>query len=61
MLLSELRAKLGEMSKEHPSLKENFSELYAMAVCEVEDGESEENECDIALESAEELIDDQNV
>ncbi len=44
--------------KEHPNLREEIIELYDLAVCEICDGESEQNEIDLAINAINELIEE---
>lgn len=45
----ELIAHAKQKIEEHPYLKEEIEELVSLAIGEIEDGESEENECELAV------------
>ena len=56
MTLQELKTYAEEMSAKYPQLDDEIRDLYFLAVTEVEDGESEANECELAVGSIDELI-----
>lgn len=56
MTLSDLKKYAEGVSKQYPQLDEEVRDLYFLAVTEVEDGESEANECELAIGSIDELI-----
>jgi len=56
MTLQELKSYAEEMSAKYPQLDDEIRDLYFLAVTEVEDGESEANECELAVGSIDELI-----
>jgi hypothetical protein len=56
MTLSNLKTYAEGISKQYPQLDEEVRDLYFLAVTEVEDGESENNECELAISSIKELI-----
>lgn len=58
MNLEYLRIKTTEFIKSNPEKAEELKELFFLAVTEVESGESEENEVELALFDMEDLIND---
>jgi hypothetical protein len=56
MTLSDLKEYAEGVSKQYPQLDDEVRDLYFLAVTEVEDGESETNECELAIGSIDELI-----
>ena len=56
MTLSDLKEYAEGVSKPYPQLDDEVRDLYFLAVTEVEDGESEANECELAIGSIDELI-----
>lgn len=60
MKLTELKSFAEEMSTGYPQLNNQIRDFYFLALSEVEDGESEENECELAYSDIMDLIKDQN-
>jgi len=58
MTLQELKLYAEEMSAKYPQLDDEIRDLYFLAVTEVEDGESEWNECELAWADINSLIED---
>ena len=56
MTLQELKAYAENMSVKYPEHDEQIRDLYFLAVTEVEDGESEAHECELAISDIDELI-----
>jgi hypothetical protein len=56
MTLQELKSYAEEMSVKYPQLNDEIRDLYFLAVTEVEDGESEAHECELAISDIDELI-----
>jgi len=56
MQLSELKKYAEEMSAKHPHLDEQIRDFYFLAIDEVESGESESHECELAVSDIESLI-----
>ena len=56
MTLADLKKYAEGVSKQYPQLNDEVRDLYFLAVTEVEDGESEANECELAVGSIDELI-----
>ena len=56
MTLSDLKEYAEGVSKQYPQLDDEVRDVYFLAVTEVEDGESEANECELAIGSIDELI-----
>ena len=56
MTLQELKAYAENMSLKYPEHDEQIRDLYFLAVTEVEDGESETHECELAISDIEDLI-----
>jgi|TARA_B110000879_G_scaffold75034_1_gene104601 hypothetical protein len=56
MTLSELKNYAEGISKQYPQIDEEVRDLYFLAEMEVEDGESENNECELAIGSIKELL-----
>jgi hypothetical protein len=56
MTLQELKSYAEEMSAKYPQLDDEIRDLYFLAVTEVEDGEPEYHECELAVGSIDELI-----
>jgi hypothetical protein len=55
MQLSELKAYAEKLSNAFPQMDEQIRDLYFLAVDEVESGESEANECELAYSDMNEL------
>ena len=55
MQLSELKAYAEKLSNAFPQMDEQSRDLYFLAVDEVESGESEANECELAYSDMNEL------
>lgn len=49
-----------EHIKNHPELKEQIADLYCLAKDEIEDEGSETHECELAMESINQLIEGKN-
>ena len=58
MTLANLKKYAEGVSKTYPQLDDEVRDLYFLAEMEVEDGESETNECELAISSIKELIAD---
>ena len=56
MTLPDLKKYAEGVSKQYPQLDDEVRDLYFLAVTEVEDGESEANECELAISDIDELI-----
>lgn len=56
MTLSELKNYAEGISKQYPQIDDDVRDLYFLAEMEVEDGESENNECELAIGSIKELL-----
>lgn len=56
MTLSNLKTYAEGISKQYPQLDDEVRDLYFLAEMEVEDGESENHECELAIGSIKELI-----
>jgi hypothetical protein len=56
MSIKELREKTRLLMQQHPEHKDDFQEFYYLALDEIEDGQSEQHECDIAYESMRQLL-----
>ena len=56
MTLQELKVYAENMSAKYPEHNEQIRDLYFLAVTEVEDGESEAHECELAISDIDELI-----
>ena len=56
MTLTELQKYCVEMANKHPQHAEQIKDFYDLAEMEVEDGESEAHECELAYSDIEELI-----
>lgn len=56
MTLSELKNYAEGISKQYPQIDDEVRDLYFLAEMEVEDGESENNECELAIGSIKELL-----
>ena len=56
MTLKELKAYAENMSVKYPEHYEQIRDFYFLAVTEVEDGESEAHECELAVSDIDELI-----
>ena len=56
MTLTDLRNYCNEMAEKHPEHAEEINSFYDLAEMEVEDGESEWNECELAFSDIKELI-----
>jgi len=55
MTLNGLLTYCKEQFKKHPELKFELADLYHLAKAEIEDGGSEEHECELAVESINQL------
>lgn len=58
MTLTDLKQYAEGISKTYPQLDDEVRDLYFLAEMEVEDGESETNECELAIGSIKQLIAD---
>lgn len=58
--MKELIKATKEAISEHPSLKDQITDLFELAMGEIEDGESPDNELSLFLNSVDELIEDEN-
>lgn len=58
MTLQQLKTYAEGVSKQYPQIDEEVRDLYFLAEMEVEDGESEANECELAISSIDELVAD---
>jgi len=47
-----------EMIQKYPSLRDEIIDIYRYALDEIDDGESVANECELAYNSVQELIED---
>jgi len=56
MTRQELYQKAAGLILENPDLKEQISDFYYLALDEIEDGESETHECELAYNDIMELI-----
>jgi hypothetical protein len=56
MTRQELYKKAAGLILENPDLKEQISDFYYLALDEIEDGESETHECELAYNDIMELI-----
>jgi len=56
MTLRELYQYCQEVVEKHPSLGSEIMEFYDLAVMEVEDGGSENHECELAVSDIEDLV-----
>ena len=56
MTLANLKKYAKGISKTYPQLDDEVRDLYFIAEMEVEDGESETHECELAIGSIKELI-----
>lgn len=56
MTLSELKNYAEGISRQYPQIDDNVRDLYFLAEMEVEDGESENHECELAIGSIKELL-----
>ena len=56
MTLANLKKYAEGISKTYPQLDDEVRDLYFIAEMEVEDGESETHECELAIGSIKELI-----
>ena len=56
MTLENLKKYAEGMSNTYPDLDDDIRDLYFLAEMEVEDGESETNECELAIGSIKQLI-----
>jgi hypothetical protein len=56
MTRQELYTKAAGLILENPDLKEQISDFYYLALDEIEDGESETHECELAYNDIMELI-----
>ncbi len=53
--MNELAAICREAIKNFPNLREEIKDTYALAECEIEDGESIENEVELAIASLKDM------
>ena len=58
MTLENLKKYAEGMSNTYPDLDEEIRDLYFLAEMEVEDGESETHECELAINDIKQLISD---
>jgi len=56
MTLENLKKYAEGISKQYPQIDEEVRDLYFLAEMEVEDGESENNECELAMRDIKELV-----
>lgn len=56
MTLTDLKKYAENMSVKYPEHDEQIRDLYFLAVTEVEDGESETHECELAISDIDELV-----
>lgn len=56
MTLQQLKTYAEGVSKQYPQIDEEVRDFYFLAVTEVEDGESEVHECELAISSIDELV-----
>ena len=56
MTLSELKTYAEDMSNRYPDHSDQIRDLYFLACDEVESGESEANECELAVSDIENLV-----
>ena len=56
MNLQTLKVYLKESITKHPQHKEEIVDLYSLCVSEIEEGGSEDHECDLCYRDVEELI-----
>ena len=56
--MQRVREKIETESKKHPELRDVMIELYFLAIDEIDDGESLENEVELAIGSIDELIEE---
>ena len=56
MTLRELHQYCVEKAKQHPELSNEIDTFYDLAVMEIEDGEPESHECELAMSDIEDLI-----
>ena len=56
MTLRDLHQYCQEVVEKYPSLGSEIMEFYALAQMEVEDGESEDHECELAVSDIDNLI-----
>jgi hypothetical protein len=49
---------LKEVGLKYPALQPDIQEIYEIAVCEIEDGESESNEIEIGLSALDDLVEE---
>ena len=56
MTLENLKKYAEGMSSTYPDLDDDIRDLYFLAEMEVEDGESETNECELAIRDIKQLI-----
>lgn len=56
MTLSELKTYAEDMSNRYPDYSDQIRDLYFLACDEVESGESEANECELAVSDIESLV-----
>lgn len=58
MTLGQLKTYAEDMSNRYPELNDQIRDLYFLAEMEVEDGESEDHECELAYSDIETLIEE---
>lgn len=58
MTLQELKTYAEDMSNRYPELNDQIRDLYFLAEMEVEDGESEDHECELAYSDIEQLVEE---
>jgi hypothetical protein len=56
MTLRDLYRYCTDKAELHPELYDEIDEIYRLAETEVEDGESEDHECELAVSDIEDLI-----
>ena len=60
MNLEELKKRTQALSKAYPDYKEDFLDLYMLAVSEVEEGGSEQHECNLSYLDMLDIVKDIN-
>ena len=56
MTLQQLRAKSIELAEQHPQYEDQIRDLFFLAQDEIEDGGSEDHECELAMSDMESLV-----
>lgn len=56
MTIIKLRKEVKELALEHPLFMDELYDLYYLAISEIEDGGSEEHECELAYNDMLQLI-----